>query len=69
MCLVHYSEKEKTLSVELIFTSDTDNLRGLAELNRVSLLAANKKYDPDTTLILPYDEKLHKPLINKLFGE
>ena len=69
MCLVHYSEKEKSLSVELIFTSDTDNLRGLAELNRVSLLAANKKYDPDTTLILPYDEKLHKPLINKLFGE
>ena len=32
-------------------------------------LSANMKYDPDTKLILLYDEKLHKPLIRKLFGE
>ena len=69
MCLAHYNKAENCLSVEMIYTSDNDNLRGLAELIRVFLLSANKKYDPDTRLILPYDEKLHKPLINTLFGE
>ena len=69
MCLLHYNEKTDSLSLELIFTSDTDRLRGLAELTRIVLFSANKKYGPDTKLILPYDAKLHQPLIKKLIGE
>jgi N-acetylglutamate synthase-like GNAT family acetyltransferase len=68
MCLTHFDEKEKELIVELLYTEDSDNARGLAELIRYSLIAANKKYPPDLTVVLPNDEKFHKPFIKKLFG-
>ena len=69
MCLTHFDEQEKELIVELLYPEDSDNARGLAELVRYSLIAANEKYPPDLTVVLPNDEKLHKPFIKKLFGE
>ena len=69
MCLTHFDEKKQELIVELLYTEDVDKARNLAELIRFSLVTANEKYPPETTLVLPYDEKLHKPLINKLIGE
>ena len=69
MCLTHFDEKKQELIVELLFTEDVDKARNLAELIRFSLVAANEKYPPETTLVLPYDEKLHKPLVNRLIGE
>ena len=69
LCLVHFDEIREQLIVELLYTTDEDKTGSLAELIRYSLSAANEKYDPDTTLLLPNDEKLHQPLIKKMFGE
>ena len=69
MFLTHFSEKDQTLIVELLYTEDKDHARGLAELIRYSLIAANEKYPSETTVVLPNDEKIHKPFIKKLFGE
>ena len=69
MCLVHHNEQEQTLTLELLYTADEDNARSLAELMRYTIIAANENYDSGTTVILPYDEKDHKPVIEKFFGE
>ena len=66
LCLVHFNKVNERLVVELLYSAETESL---AELIRYSLSAANEKYDPDTTLLLPNDEKLHLPLIKKMFGE
>ena len=67
--LLHYNANAEELILELLFSSDRENHRSLAEMIRYSLVAANKKYPPDTTLVLPYEKELHAPVINKLFGE
>ncbi len=69
LCLVHFNKSDEDLVVELLYSADDDKAAGLAELMRYSLAAANEKYDPDTKILLPNDEKLHQPLIKKLFGE
>lgn len=67
--LVHYNELAKELIVELLFTVDGKDPRGFAELLRFGLIAANEKYPAGTTMVLPDDEKIHRPLFKKLFGE
>ena len=67
--LVHHNERKNEVIVELLFTVDGKDPRGFAELLRFGLLAANEKYPADTTLILPDNEKIHRPLFKKLFGE
>ena len=67
--LFHYNANERKLILELLFSSDKENQRSLAEMMRYSFLAANKKYPPDTMLVMPYEKDVHLPFINKLFGE
>ena len=66
--LFHYNKNQRELIMEFLFSSDRENHRSLAEMMRYSLMATIKKYPPDTTLVLPYDEEIHAPLFKRLFG-
>ena len=69
LCLVHFNRKAETVITELLFTSEGDSVRSIAELLRFTLLAANGKYPAGTTILLPNDEERHRQLVKKLFGE
>ena len=69
LCLTHFREKEHETIMELLFTVDEDNARSIAELIRFSIVAANAKYPPDTTIVLPAELEMHEAFIRKLFGE
>ncbi|MBQ7261463.1 MAG: GNAT family N-acetyltransferase [Lachnospiraceae bacterium] len=66
LLLVHYEEQEKTIYAELLFVFCDDYLKALMGLLRFVITEAIAKYSIETRVILPYDEKLHRPLVNKL---
>ena len=67
--LFHYDEGKDQIIAELFFSADKENLISLAEMLRCSLLAAGKKYDKNTKIVLPYEEDRQLPFISRLFGE
>ncbi|MCR5789236.1 MAG: GNAT family N-acetyltransferase [Lachnospiraceae bacterium] len=69
LLLVHYEEKEQTIYAELLFAAGEDYLKGLLLLIRFGIFAAMEKYSLETKVILPNDKELHRPLIEKLFGD
>lgn len=69
LMLFHYDEGKDQIIAELFFSADKENLISLAEMLRCSLLAAGKKYDKNTKIVLPYEEDRQLPFISRLFGE
>ena len=69
LLLVHYEEREKTIYAELLFVFCEDYLKALMGLVRYVITKAMEKYSIETRVILPYDEKLHRPLVNKLLED
>lgn len=64
--LTHYDEAEQCIYVELLFVSGNDHTNAVTGLLRFAIVAALKNYRPETKVILPYDERLQRPLIKKL---
>ncbi len=69
LLLIHYDEQEKTIYAELLFVFCDDYLKALMGLLRYVITEAIEKYSIETRVILPYDEKLHRPLVNKLLED
>ena len=69
VCLIHYNRREQALYVELLYALGKNYARSLGEMVRCSLMEAVKKYPEDTTVVLPCDERLHGPIMDKLFEE
>ena len=68
ICLTHYNAREKRIIVELFFATGNDNNISLIQLMEYSILAAARKYPPETTVTLPYEEASRIKLVDKLFG-
>ncbi len=69
LLLLHYEEKEQAIYTELLFASGEDYMKGLLNLIRFSIFSTMEKYSLETRVILPNDDSLHRPLIEKLFGK
>ncbi len=68
LLLVHSNEPERVILAELLFVTGADYVKALLALLRYGIVAAMERYSLETKVILPYDEKLHRPLVEKLFG-
>ena len=69
LLLVHYDEKEKTAYAELLFVFCDDYLKALMGLLHFVIQSAMEKFSIETRVIVPYEDKLHRPLINKLLED